>query len=151
MVAIAVDYSYFLTFLYIFYYSFSILHDITSSSCPFRLEGRVGGEEPSTVLSFCLYQVNIKVASSIFTRTASLGPVELLLYVLSFVLLCTPLYKQSVTQYLSHTIYNTLPAIHHFSHIICHTLPNIHDVILLNPFRIFLEFPENNQTDKLMF
>ena len=49
----------FLSFQTKFHDSFTILHGITSSSGRFRLEGGVGGEEPSTLLSFILYQVDI--------------------------------------------------------------------------------------------
>ena len=61
VVAISVDYSCFLTFLHKFHDSLSILHGITFSSYQLRLEGRMGGEEPSILLSFCLYQVVIIV------------------------------------------------------------------------------------------
>ena len=57
LVAIAVDYACFLTFLY----SLSVLRGIASSSGLFLLEGEVGGEEPSTLLSFCLNQIDIIV------------------------------------------------------------------------------------------
>ena len=61
MVAIAIDYSLFLTFPYKIHDSLSILHGIASSSYQFRLERGLGGEVPSTLLSFCLYQLDIIV------------------------------------------------------------------------------------------
>ena len=69
----------FLSYLFIYYYYFFLnrrrlvlhlfslsftnfmLHGIASSSGQLRLEERVGVEEPSTFLSFCLYQVDIIV------------------------------------------------------------------------------------------
>ena len=67
-----------LTFLYKFHDSLSILHGIAFSSGKLRLEGEVGGKEPSTLLFFCLYQVDIIVIASVATRTVSLWPVRLL-------------------------------------------------------------------------
>ena len=52
---------FFLTFPYKFHDSFSMLHGIASFSVQLWLERGVGVEEPSTVLSFCLYQIDIKV------------------------------------------------------------------------------------------
>ena len=55
---IAVYYTCFLTVLYKFHASLSMVHGITSSFGKLRLEGGVGGEEPSTLLPSCLYQVD---------------------------------------------------------------------------------------------
>ena len=52
MVVIAVDYDCFLTCLYKFYGSFSILHDIAFSSGQLRLKEGVSGEKASTLLFF---------------------------------------------------------------------------------------------------
>ena len=52
---------YFLSFLYKFHNSLSIIYGIASSSIQLQLEGGMNGEEPSTLLSFCLYQVDIIV------------------------------------------------------------------------------------------
>ena len=59
---------------------FSILHGITSSSNQIQLEGVVGGEEPSTLLSLCLEHVNTKLVEC--SHTDSLSRVGLLLSVL---------------------------------------------------------------------
>ena len=50
---------------------------MVSLPLPVQLEGWVGGEVPSTLLSFCLS--SRYYSSSVATRTVSLGPVVLLL------------------------------------------------------------------------
>ena len=61
MAAIAANYVCFLTYLYKFHGNLSLLHDIACSSGQLRLEGGIDGDEPSTLLSFCLYQIDITV------------------------------------------------------------------------------------------
>ena len=87
-VAGAADYGGLLTFLYIFQDYISILHGIASSSCQLRLEGGMGEEEPSTLLSYCLYHVDIIVVeySHLCTFTRSSRTVAVFSF---FIFLCT--------------------------------------------------------------
>ena len=93
MIVKVIDYTCFFTFLYKGHPRFSILHGITSSSGQLRLEGGVGGEEPSSLLSFCLSQVDIIVVECSHTDNIvwSSGTVMICCsFVLLFLLFHTP-------------------------------------------------------------